>query len=164
MQTPMPPIVHSLKALSHVLELAQAHCEKNEIDPAALLNARLFPDMFTCIRNVLVACDNAKGMAARLSETENPVFEDNETSFEELQARITKTLEFIATVPDAAFEGAEGRTVHLKTGRGDLEFTGADYLATFAVPNFYFHMTTTYNILRHNGVPLGKIDYLRGRP
>ena len=163
MKSPLFPIMHSLKALSHVLTKAEAHCADNNIDPATLLTARLFPDMFTCIRNVLVSCDTAKGMAARLAEMENPVFEDNETTFDELQARITKTLEFMATVPDSAFEGAEDRKIVLQTGKGEFEFTGEGYLATFAIPNFYFHMTTAYNILRHNGVELGKVDYLRGK-
>ena len=163
MQNPLPQIIHSLKALSHILAKAEAHCEDNKIDPNALLTARLFPDMFTCIRNVIVSCDTAKGTAARLSGMDNPVFEDNETTFEELQARISKTLEFLKSVPDAAFEGAEDRKVLLKTGQGEFEFTGTEYLAVFAFPNFYFHMTTTYNILRHNGVPLGKVDFLRGK-
>ena len=163
MQNPIPPIAHSLRALSHVLEKAEAHCSENKIDPAALLTARLYPDMFTCIRNVIVSCDTAKGMAARLSGIDNPVFEDNETTFEDLQARIAKTLDFLATVPADAFEDADERKVVLQTARGEFEFTGASYLVTHGIPNFYFHMTTTYNILRHNGVPLGKIDFLRGK-
>jgi hypothetical protein len=163
MQSPLPPIMHSLKALSHILTKAEAHCDEHKLDPSALLTARLFPDMFTCMRNVIVSCDTAKGMAARLTGIDNPVFEDNETTFEELQARIAKTLDFMATVSDDAFDGAEDRKVVLKTGQGEFEFTGAGYLATFAIPNFYFHVTTTYNILRHNGVPLGKVDFLRGK-
>ncbi|MEP0943041.1 MAG: DUF1993 domain-containing protein [Rhizobiaceae bacterium] len=163
MQSPLPQIMHSLKNLSHVLTKAEEHCEENKLDPAALLNARLYPDMFTCIRNVLVSCDTAKGTAARLSGVDNPSFEDNETTFDELQARIAKTLDFMASVPEEAFEGAEDRKVVLQTGKGEFEFTGAGYLATFAIPNFYFHVTTVYNILRHNGVPLSKVDYLRGK-
>lgn len=163
MKNPLPPIMHSLNALSHVLDKAQGHCDENNIDPAALLTARLYPDMFTCTRNVIVSCDTAKGMAARLTGLENPSFSDDETTFEELQARISKTLAFLATVPEDAFDGADERKVLLKTFRGDFEFTGADYLVTHAIPNFYFHMSTTYNILRHNGVPLGKIDFLRGK-
>ncbi|MEP4294055.1 MAG: DUF1993 domain-containing protein, partial [Rhizobiaceae bacterium] len=104
MQSPMPSIVNSLKCLSHVLDKAEAHCADNKLDPAALLTARLFPDMFTTIRNVIVSCDTAKGLAARLTGVDNPVFEDNESSFAELQARIAKTLDFIATLPNDAFE------------------------------------------------------------
>ena len=163
MKNPIPPIVHSLNALSHVLDKAEAHCAENKIDPAALLTARLFPDMFTCTRNIIVSCDTAKGMAARLAGIENPAFEDNESTFEELQARIAKTLDFLATVPADAFEDADEREVVLQTARGEFRFTGASYLVTHGIPNFYFHMTTTYNILRHNGVPLGKIDFLRGK-
>jgi len=164
MQSPMPPIVNSLNALSHILDKAESHCNDHKLNPNALLTARLFPDMFTSIRNVIVSCDTAKGMAARLAGVDNPVFEDSESSFDELQARISKTLDFIASVPDDAFEGAEDRTVILKTGQGEFEFTGANYLTGFALPNFYFHMSTTYNILRHNGVVLGKVDFLRGKP
>ena len=144
MQNPIPNFTHPLRSLSAILAKAETHCEDRKIDPSVLLTARLFPDMMNFTRNVLVACDTAKGLAARLSQTENPSFEDNETTFAELQARIAKTIEFMETVPDAAFEGAEQRDVVMK----------------FAVPNFYFHMTTAYAILRHNGVEVGKRDFL----
>ncbi|MCR9137358.1 MAG: DUF1993 domain-containing protein [Alphaproteobacteria bacterium] len=163
MQSPLPAFTHSLKALSAILAKAEAHCADRNIEPSVLLTARLFPDMMNFIRNVLAACDTAKGAAARLSETDNPRFEDNETSFAELQARIQKTLDFMATVPDSAFEGAEDRIVNMKAGARDLTFTGANYLSVFATPNFYFHMATAYNILRHNGVEIGKVDFLGGR-
>jgi len=108
----------------------------------------------------LIACDTAKGLAARLSQTENPSFEDNEATFAELQARITKTIEFMQSVPEAAFNGAEGRDVIMKFGAQEMTFTGAAYFSGFATPNFFFHMTTAYDILRHNGVELGKWDFL----
>ncbi len=115
--------------------------------------------MLNLIRNVLVACDTAKGLAARLSQTDNPSFEDNETTFADLQARITTTIEFMESVPETAYEGAEDREVILKFGPQE-KFTGAAYFTGFATPNFYFHMTTAYNILRHNGVEIGKRDFL----
>ena len=159
MQSPVLSYTHSLSSLSAILKKAEAHCEERNIDPNALLTARLFPDMLNLIRNVLVACDTAKGLAARLSQTDNPSFEDNETTFADLQARITTTIEFMESVPETAFEGAEDREVILKFGPQE-KFTGAAYFTDFATPNFYFHMTTAYNILRHNGVEIGKRDFL----
>jgi len=159
MQSPVPAYTHSLRSLSAILRKAEAHCENLNIDPNALLTARLFPDMLNFIRNVLVACDTAKGLAARLSQTENPSFEDNETTFAELQVRITTTIEFMESVLETAFEGAGDREVILEFGP-QRKFTGASYFADFATPNFYFHMTTAYNILRHNGVEIGKRDFL----
>lgn len=162
MQSPVPILSLSLNSLSTILKKAEAHCTERNIEPGALLTARLFPDMFHFIRNVQAVCDLAKGATARLSQTEVPSHDDNETSFAELQARIQKTLDFVKSVPDAAFEGAEDREVHLTAGSRELKFGGAQYWATFAVPNFYFHMTTAYNILRHNGVDVGKVDFLGG--
>tara|TARA_R110000751_G_scaffold146094_7_gene249966 strand:- start:212718 stop:213248 length:531 start_codon:yes stop_codon:yes gene_type:complete len=163
MQSPVPPLSHSLHALAAILSKAEAHCEKRNIEPSALLSARLFPDMFTFTRNVQVACDTAKGAAARLSQTEIPSHQDVETTFVELHARIQKTLDFIKSIPEAAFDGAEDRTVTLKMRAGDIQFTGSQYLSSFVTPQFYFHMTTAYNILRHNGVEIGKRDFL-GKP
>lgn len=162
MKSPVPAFSNSLTALSNVLKKAEAHCKARNISPDVLLTARLFPDMLNLTRNVLIACDTAKGAAARLTETENPVFEDNETTFEELHARIKKTQEFMTSVPNEAFEDADNRTVLLKAGGQEFTFTGEKYMAVFATPNFYFHATTVYNILRHNGVELGKKDYLGG--
>ena len=160
MQNPVPNYTHPLRSLSAILVKAETHCDDRKIDPNALLTARLFPDMMNFTRNVLVTCDTAKGLAARLSQTDNPSFEDNETTFDELQARIAKTIEFMESVPDAAFEGAEQRDVVMKFGPEERTFTGASYFTGFAVPNFHFHMTTAYNILRHNGVEIGKRDFL----
>lgn len=160
MQNPVPNYTHPLRSLAAILVKAEAHCEDRKIDPNVLLTARLFPDMMNFTRNVLVTCDTAKGLAARLSQTENPSFEDNETTFNELQARIAKTIAFMEFVPDAAFEGAEQRDVVMKFGPEERTFTGSSYFTGFAVPNFHFHMTTAYNILRHNGVEIGKRDFL----
>ncbi|AXI47697.1 DUF1993 domain-containing protein [Sulfitobacter sp. SK012] len=160
MQNPVPSYAHALRSLSAILAKAETHCDDRKIDPNALLTSRLFPDMMTFTRNVLVTCDTAKGLAARLSQTNNPSFEDNETTFEELQARIAKTIAFMESVPDAAFEGAEQRDVVMKFGPEERTFTGSAYFTGFAVPNFHFHMTTAYNILRHNGVEIGKRDFL----
>ena len=160
MQSPVPSFTHSLRSLSAILTIAETHCEKRKIDPNALLTARLFPDMLNLTRNVLIACDTAKGLAARMSQTENPSFEDNETTFGELQTRITKTIEFMETVPDTAFEGAENRDVVMKFGPEERTFTGVDYFNGFATPNFYFHTATVFGILRHNGVEIGKRDFL----
>ena len=160
MQSPVPSFTHSLRCLAAILAKAEAHCEDRKIDPNALLTARLYPDMLNFTRNVLIACDTAKGLAARLSQTDNPSYEDNETTFAELQARITRTIDFMESVPEAAFEGAEGREVVMQVGPDEMKFTGAAYFSGFATPNFYFHMTTSHDILRHNGVEIGKRDFL----
>lgn len=160
MQNPVPSFTHALRSLSAILNKAEAHCEDRKIDPNALLTARLYPDMLNFTRNVLVACDTAKGLAARLSQTDNPSYEDNEATFGELKARIKKTIEFMETVPDAAFEGAENREIVMRFGPEERTFIGSAYYTGFAVPNFYFHMTTAYDILRHNGVEIGKRDFL----
>lgn len=161
MKSPVPQFTNSLRCLSAILKKAETHCDDHDIKHDVLLSARLYLDMQDLIHNVLFACDTAKGLAARLSQTENPVFKDDEASFDELQARITKTIEFMETVPAAAFEGAENRDVLMKFGPQEVTFTGSDYFTGFAIPNFYFHMATTYDILRHNGVVLGKRDFLQ---
>lgn len=163
MQTPIPGFVHALSSLAAILVKAETYCEDRKIDPDALLTARLYPDMMNLTRNVLAACDTAKGLAARLSQADNPRYEDNETTFAELQARIAKTIEFMKTIPDAAFEGAADRDVVITFGPEERTFTGSAYFNGFAVPNFYFHMATTHNILRHNGVEIGKRDFLGAR-
>lgn len=160
MQSPVPAYTHALRSLATILSKAADYCDDRKIDPAILLAARLFPDMLNLTRNVLIACDSAKGLAARLSQTENPVFEDTETTFAELQERIRKTIEFMESIPEAAFDGAQEREVVLKIGKEEMRFMGPAYLSSFANPNFYFHMTTAYNILRHNGVQIGKRDFL----
>jgi len=160
MKSPVANFTHALRGLAAILSKAEAHCEDRKIDPAVMLSMRLFPDMLNFTRNVLIACDTAKGLAARLSQTDNPSYEDNEATFGELQARIAKTITFMDSVPDAAFEGAEDREIVMKFGPEERKFSGASYYNGYAVPNFYFHMSTAYNILRHNGVVIGKRDFL----
>lgn len=160
MHSPVSSYTHSLRSLAAILSKAETHCDNRKIEHSVMLTARLFPDMLHLTRNVLIACDTAKGLAARLSQTENPVFEDTESTFGELQERISKTIAFMESVPEAGFIGAEDRDVVLKFGKLEMQFTGLAYLDNFAAPNFYFHMTTAYNILRHNGVEIGKRDFL----
>lgn len=158
----VPPMRLMLKNLSAVMSKAEAHCEAKKIDPNAFLTSRLYPDMLPFIKQIQIASDTAKGAAARLAQVEIPKFEDNETTFAELQARIDKTVAFLDTVKEAQFEGADARTVTLALRSGSRDFTGTDYLTLWANPNFFFHVTTAYALLRHGGVEIGKTDYLAG--
>jgi len=159
-QASAPRFANTLRNLSAILDKAQAHCESKKIEPAALTQARLFPDMFPLTRQVQIACDTAKGAVARLAGVEVPKHEDTEQSFAELKARIAKTIDFVQSVGAAKIDGSEGREVVLKMRGGEVKFTGLQYLMGHAWPNFYFHVTTAYNILRHNGVEIGKRDYI----
>ena len=159
-QARAPRGANTLKNLSAILDKAAAHAEARKIAPAVLLQSRLFPDMLPLTKQVQIACDNAKGVVARLAGVDVPKHEDTETSFEELKARIDKTLAFIATISPAQVDGSEDRDIHLKLGPREVQFTGTQYLCGFALPNFYFHVTTAYAILRHNGVELTKGDYI----
>jgi hypothetical protein len=161
-QASAPRFAHMLRSLSALLDKAQAHCEAKKIDPLALTQFRLYPDMFPLTRQVQIACDTAKGALARLAGIEIPKHEDTEQTLAELKARIAKTVDFIESVPAAKVDGSEDREVVLKMRAGEMKFTGLQYLLGFAYPNFYFHVTTAYNILRHNGVELGKRDFLGG--
>jgi len=157
----VPVFRHMLGALADVLEKAEAHAQASKYEPATLLGARLFPDMLPLIKQVQIATDFAKGASARLADAEVPRYEDHEQTFAELQQRIGKTLGFIDSLPAAAFEGAEGRAITHGVGERARHFERGDaYLNLFVLPNFYFHVTTAYAILRHNGVPLGKRDFL----
>jgi hypothetical protein len=158
----VPPMRAMLKNLSAVMAKAEAHCEARKIDPAAFLGARLYPDMLPFTAQVQIATDNAKGAAARLAGVEIPKFEDNEKTFPELQARLDKTIAFLDTLTEAQFAGAAERHIVLQLRDRKLEFKGADYLTTWANPNFFFHVTTAYALLRHGGVEVGKRDYLSG--
>jgi len=155
----VPRFVHMLNNLSVLLDKAQAHIDSKKLDPAALTTARLFPDMFHLARQVQVACDLAKGAAARLGGVEVPKHEDTELTIPELKARIAKTIAFIESVPQAAIDASADRDITLKLGKQDYTFKGVQYLLNYAQPNFYFHVTTAYNILRHNGVELVKRDF-----
>jgi hypothetical protein len=159
-QSSVPVFVRALKNLSALLDKGKAHADANGTDLAALINARLAPDMYTLIGQIQSASDGAKFGAARLAQLPPPAFPDTETSFDELQARITKTLEFLATVTAEQVAKSEGGTITLKLGGGERTFTSESYLLGFVLPNFYFHVTTAYAILRSQGVKLAKMDYL----
>ena len=151
-----------LDALAKILDKAAAHAAARRIDPAALLQSRLYPDMFPLARQVQIACDAAKFGVARLAGVEAPKHADDETSFEQLRARIVATLEFIGSVPRERIDGSEARevTIPLRGRAETLSVRGMEFLLHFAHPNFYFHMTTAYGLLRHGGVELGKLDFL----
>lgn len=151
-----------LKALSGVLTAGEQNAGERKIDPHVFLTARLAPDMFTLTRQVQIATDHAKGAPSRLAGRDIPKFDDNEASFADLQGRITKTLDHLATVSAADLQGSEERTIELKVAGRDMAMPGLQYLLGYAMPNFYFHVTTAYDILRHNGVPLGKVVFIRG--
>jgi uncharacterized protein len=159
-QASVPSFQRTLKALDAVLDKAVANAAERKIDPAVLVNARLAPDMHPLSRQIQIATDGVKGCAARLAGVEVPSFADTETTFPELKERIAKTLAFIATIKPEQIDGSEARDISLKAGPRELNFKGQDYLLFFVLPNFYFHATTAYDILRHNGVPLGKLDFL----
>jgi hypothetical protein len=161
-QASVPVFQRTLGALDAILDKAAAYAEERKIDPAALLSARLYPDMFALTRQVQIATDHAKGAPARLAGVAVPSFEDNEKTFPELKARIGKTLNFIGTLKAGQIDGSEARDISLKAGPQELSFKGQDYLLFFALPNFYFHATTAFAILRHNGVSIGKLDFLGG--
>ncbi|MBC7756764.1 MAG: DUF1993 domain-containing protein [Bdellovibrio sp.] len=155
------PLKRALNNLAHILKKGQEYADDKKIEPAVLLNARLFPDMYPIIRQVQIATDMSKGAVARLAGVEVPSYDDNETSFADLQARIAKTLAFIDTINTTQLENSENRDITISVRKVDLHFTGQDYLLKWVMPNVYFHVTTTYNILRHNGCALGKPDFLR---
>ena len=156
----VPVFTQSLEALSAVLKKASAHAEARKIDPQVLLNARLFPDMFASTRQVQLASDFAKGGAARIAGVDVPSYADTEASFDELDARIAKTLDFIKSIPKEKFIGAETRDITVPMRPEPRVFNALVYLRHGALPNFFFHVTTAYDILRHNGVELAKRDFL----
>jgi uncharacterized protein len=158
-----PRFANTLRNLAGVLAKAEAHAQARKIDPSVLLGARLYPDMFALTRQVQIASDNAKGAVARLAGMEVPRYEDNEASFAELQARISRTVAFVESVPASAVNGSEDRDIVLKLGPREVQYKGLQYLCGFALPNFYFHVVAAYAILRHSGVEIGKGDYI-GNP
>jgi hypothetical protein len=159
-QASVPVFLRGLENLSAILAKGAAHADAKKIDPSVFINARLAPDMLALARQVQIASDAAKGCTARLAGAEVPSFPDTETTFPELQARIAKTIEFVKGFKPAQIDGSEERTCVLKTRTAEITHRGQDYLFKLALPNFYFHVTTAYDILRHNGVELGKMDYL----
>ena len=155
-----PRFANMLRNLSSILDKTLAHAAAKKIDPAVLLSGRLFPDMLPLLKQVQIACDHAKGAVARLAGAEVPKFEDKEQSFEELKARIARTIAFVESIGAERIDGSEEREIGLTAGGRDLKFKGMQYLLGYAMPNFHFHLVTAYNILRHNGVELGKRDYI----
>ncbi len=162
-QASAPRFVNMLNNLSAVLDKAAAHAEAKKIDPAVLTGDRLYPNMLPLTSQVRIACDNAKGAVARLAGVEIPKHEDTEQSFAELKARIARTVAFVQSIQPAQIDGSEEREILLKLGGTEVKFKGMQYLLGFALPNFYFHVVTAYDILRHDGVELAKRDYI-GNP
>jgi uncharacterized protein len=157
----VPVAIHGLKSLSALLVKAEAHCVTKNIKPEALLQFRLFPDMFPLSQQIQLTSDFGKGLGARLSGTPNPSFVDEEKTFEELQARIAKTITFLQSLDKSLFADAATREVTVRVSRTEEKtMSGAAYLSRAALPNFYFHLATAYNILRHNGLDVGKGDYM----
>ena len=159
-QASAPRFTHMLRNLSAILDKAEAYAEAKKIDAAVPGGLRLIADMFPLARQVQIACDTAKGAVARLAGVEIPKHEDTEKTIPELKARIAKTVDFIQSVGAAKIDGSDEREVVMKMRGQDMKFQGFQYLAGHALPNFYFHVTTAYNILRSNGVEIGKRDYI----
>lgn len=159
-QASVPAFQKMLGNLKTILQKAEAHATAKKIDPAVLLNARLFPDMFALTRQIQIATDTAKGSVCRLSGSEIPSYEDKEATFAEIYARIDKTLALLATFTPAQIDGQEERDITITPGGREMKFKGQAYLVHWVLPNFYFHVMTAYAILRHNGVEVGKMDYL----
>jgi len=159
-QASVPVLIRGIQNLSAILTKAAAHADEKNIAPDVFLNARLAPDMFSLIRQVQTVSDTAKGCGARLAGIEVPSYPDTEFSFVELQERLAKTVAFLEELTPAQIDGSEEKAIVMKFPSREFHFTGQTYLLGFVLPNFYFHLTTAYDILRHNGVPLGKPDYL----
>src|SRR5512142_2628119 len=151
---------NSLNSLSALLEKGLAHATARKFDPSVLVNARLAPDMFPLSRQVQLACDLAKNSVARLAGLEPPKFEDTEKTFDELRARVARTIDYIKGVPASALEAAEDRDITVPAGDRKFEFKGLPFLQRWAIPNVFFHVSMVYAILRHNGVEIGKRDFL----
>lgn len=156
----VPRFAAQLNALSNVLDKAEQHAEANKIGADVLPSSRLYPDMFPLTRQVQIACDFAKGCAARLAGDAVPKVDDSETTFGELKARIGKTIAYLDNFSAGRIDGSEEREISLTVGGSEMRFSGKDYLLGFVLPNFYFHVVTAYDILRHNGVAIGKRDFL----
>ena len=159
-QAAVPTIIRALRSLIGVLEKGAAHAAARKIDESVLMQSRLFPDMFPLVKQVQIASDISKGGCARLAQVDPPSFEDKEASFAELVERLRKTIAFLETLEAGQIDGSEARTVTWKTRTETKSMQGQPYLLTHVLPNVFFHATTAYNILRHNGVELGKQDFL----
>jgi hypothetical protein len=159
----IPPLKRALSNLAAILKKGEEYADAKKVEHQVLLNSRLFVDMYPLTRQVQIATDMSKGAGARLAAIEIPKYEDNETSFAELQARIAKTIAFLDSINPQQLEGAETRDITITIRKADIKFSGQDYLLKWVLPNVYFHVTTAYNILRHNGVTLAKQDFLGPR-
>ena len=159
-QASAPRFANALKNLSAILDKAQAHAEAKKIEPAVLLASRLYPDMFPLLRQIQIASDSAKGPVARLAGVEVPKYEDTEETIADLKARLAKTIDFVSSIKPAQIDGSGEKDIHLKLGAREVDWKGMQYLLGFALPNFYFHVVTAYDILRHNGVEIGKRDFI----
>ena len=157
----VPIFLQMLPCLSAVLDKAAAHAAARKIDPQVFLDARLYPDMFPLTRQIQIATDFAKGACARLAGQDPPKYADDERSFDQLKARIAKTVDFIKEFKPSQIDGSEERDISIVLGGQPMKFKGENYLTGLVLPNFFFHVTTTYAILRHNGVELGKQDFMR---
>jgi len=155
-----PIFVRNLNNLASMLSKAEQQAKTKGYDPAVLLNQRLAPDMFPLTKQIQIACDHAKGCVARLAGEPPEVMEDTETTFAELQARIKKVLGIVQSYKPEQFDGSETREITIKIPNSEFKFSGLDYVNHWAMPNFYFHATMAYAILRHNGIDLGKRDFL----
>jgi hypothetical protein len=159
-QASVPAFTQMLNSLSAILKKAEAHCEAKKIDPSVFVNARLYPDMAPLSRQIQIATDQVKGNLARLSGSEIPSWPDEEKTFADLQARLKKALDYAASFKPEQIDGTEGKDIVLKIGDREMPLKGQQFLIHFTLPNFYFHITTAYDILRHNGVEIGKRDYM----
>src|SRR5688572_13532870 len=159
-QARAPRLTNALKNLAAILDKAAARAEANKIDPAVLLASRLYPDLLPLLRQVQISSDNAKGAVARLAGVEVPKYEDTEETIADLQQRLAKTIDFVSSFKPAQIDGSEDKDITLKLGPREVTWKGMQYLLGFALPNFYFHVVTAYDILRHNGVEIGKRDFI----
>lgn len=160
MQNPVPFFTHALTALANILVKAEAHAEAKKIKPDVIPQLRLIADMLPLWRQVTIACDHAKGAAARLAGLDVPAFADSETTLADLRDRIARTIAYLGTIPADAFEANDARTITIKSGSHERSFGAVQYYFGYALPNFYFHMATAHGILRANGVDVGKADFL----
>lgn len=156
----IPHVKHMLSSLSAIIEKSAVYATDKKIEPSVLVSSRLYPDMFALAKQIQIATDQAKACAARLAGIEIPIFDDNETTLGDLQARIAKTIVFLDSITAEQIDGSENRDIVFSVHGTPMEFKGRDYLLEWLFPNFYFHLTTAYNILRHNGVDIGKKDFL----
>jgi hypothetical protein len=159
-QASVPVFIRMLGNLSAILDKASAHAVEHKIDPAVLLSTRLYPDMFPLLKQVQIATDHARGAPARLGGLEVPMFEDTDNTFADLKARIDKSIAYLKTLSPGQIDGSDEKAIELVTRTHTLNFKGAEYLLNYAMPNFYFHVTTTYAILRHCGIAIGKRDFI----